>query len=170
VGYHGARVAGSLAFDDRHPPQLLPCAAVFTMPKEFSKLGVRFLYPDNWRLDEDEALEGNAAVSVYGPGGAFWTVFVHPRDDEPAALVEAVVSVIREEYDEVDVQAVDEPCGVYRAAGYDLNFYCLDLTNTAFVRGFQTAEATYVVLAQAEDRDLEVVEPVFRAISQSLSV
>ena len=52
--------------------------------------------------------------------------------------------------------------------GYDIDFVCLDLTNTAQIRGFQTEQASYVLLWQSEDRDFPAVEPVFRAITKSL--
>ena len=35
------------------------------MPAVYDKLGIRFNYPENWRLDESEALEGAATVTVY---------------------------------------------------------------------------------------------------------
>jgi hypothetical protein len=49
-----------------------------------------------------------------------------------------------------------------------MNFYCLDLTNTALVRGFRTADATCIILYQAEDREFATVEPVLRAMTTSL--
>ena len=52
--------------------------------------------------------------------------------------------------------------------GYDLNFYCLDLTNTAQIRAFRRNEKIYLVLFQAEDREYEHIEPVFRAMTRSL--
>ena len=46
----------------------------------FDKLGIRFLYPENWKLDESEALEGNQVVTVYSPGESFWSIMIHPAD------------------------------------------------------------------------------------------
>ena len=56
---------------------------------------------------------------------------------------------------------------VRRLAGWDLNFYCLDLTNTAQVRAVETPAATYLLLAQAEDREWDRVAPVFAAMTAS---
>ena len=53
------------------------------MPAEFNKLGIRFLYPENWTLDEQEALEGNRSVTVYSPGGAFWSIAMHEPNVDP---------------------------------------------------------------------------------------
>ena len=57
------------------------------MPAVYDKMGIRFLYPDNWQLDEEEALHGDQSVTVYSPGGAFWSIVLHPRSTDPAELL-----------------------------------------------------------------------------------
>ena len=138
------------------------------MPATYQKLGIRFQYPDNWSLDEGEALEGEKSVSVYSPGGAFWSVMIHPRWQAPEDLVEAALRTMREVYDELDAEAVEETVGETELVGCDMNFYCLDLTNTAAVRSGRIGESTLVIFWQADDRELAEVEAVFRAITLSL--
>lgn len=138
------------------------------MPAIYQKLGIRFQYPDNWSLDEGEALEGEKSVSVYSPGGAFWSVMIHPRWQAPEDLVEAALRTMREVYDELDAEAVEETVGETELVGCDMNFYCLDLTNTAAVRSGRIGESTLVIFWQADDRELGEVEAVFRAITLSL--
>jgi hypothetical protein len=137
------------------------------MPRLFDDLGVRFAYPDNWQLEE-QAVAGGQSVTVSSPGGAFWWLDVHPADADLAQLAKAVVEGLRQEYNNIDIEAVIDEVDEQELIGYDVNFYCLDLTNTAQVRGFQTEAATYVMLWQAEDREFEEVEPVFQAITTSL--
>jgi hypothetical protein len=48
-----------------------------------------------------------------------------------------------------------------------MNFYCLDLTNTAQVRTLETPHAIYLLFCQAEDREWDRVAPVFAAITTS---
>lgn len=134
----------------------------------YDKLGIQFQYPENWTLDEDEALEGEQSVSVYSPGGAFWSVMVRPPSQAPEELVEAVLRTMKQEYDELDAEAVEESIGELHWVGCDLNFYCLDLTNTAAVRGVRTPRSTLLVLWQATDRELDEVEAVFQAMTRSL--
>ena len=55
----------------------------------------------------------------------------------------------------------------HRLDGSDLNFYCLDLTNTAQVRTLTTPDAIYLILCQAEDREWDEVAPVFDAMTTS---
>jgi hypothetical protein len=138
------------------------------MPAVYDKLGIRFLYPDNWTMDESEALSGNRSVSVYSPGGAFWTIVLHASHLDPDELAAGALETLKSEYADAEVQSVSEQIGERSISGYDLNFFYLDFTNTALIRGFRTASASCLVLCQAEDREFERVGPVFRAITTSL--
>lgn len=138
------------------------------MPAVFEKLGIRFLYPDNWTLDEQEALGGNRSVSVYSPGGAFWSIALHAEGVDPHELAATALSTLKEEYADAEAEPVAEQIGGQTIKGYDLNFFYLDLTSTALIRGFRTSSASCLVLCQAEDREFEEVAPVFRAITTSL--
>ena len=137
------------------------------MPQVFSKHGISFLYPDNWVLDE-QAAEGEAeSATVYSPGGAFWSVSVHPASAEPEKLAEAAVGAMRAEYSGLEHESTYQLVSGYKVHGFDLAFYYLDLTNSAFVRSFRTPVATYVLFYQAEDRELRQIERVFEAITRS---
>ncbi|HTU25361.1 MAG TPA: hypothetical protein VMF30_08190 [Pirellulales bacterium] len=138
------------------------------MPAVFDKLGVRFLYPENWTLDEQEALAGDNAVTVYSPEGGFWSLMLHPRSVDPDELTLAALDAMKAEFTDFEAEPASETIEGFELSGYDMNFYCLDLTNTALVRGFRTADATCIILYQAEDRDFATTEPVFRAITYSL--
>ena len=139
------------------------------MPAKFERLGVTFQYPENWRLDEEEAVAGNHSVSVYTPdGGGFWTVSIHPRTADPAKLSRAAVKAMKEEYDSLEAIAVEETLFDCELVGYDLNFNCFDLLSSAVVRSFRTARATLIIFYQAEDRQFDDLVPVFQAITRSL--
>jgi hypothetical protein len=138
------------------------------MPAVFDKLGIRFTYPENWKLDETEALEGAATVTVYSPGGSFWSISLHSIDTEPEELVAAAVKALRETYDELDAETTTDEIAGHELAGSDVNFYCLDLTNTALVRSFMGERFNGLILCQADDREFAEIEPVFRAMTVSL--
>ena len=82
-------------------------------------------------------------------------------------LSQAVVGQMREEYRDLDSEAATETVSGRKIPGYDLNFYCLDLTNTAAVRTLETADAIYLFFCQAEDREWDRVAHVFQAMTTS---
>ena len=94
-------------------------------------------------------------MSAHAPGGA------------PDTLAEAVVTQMRKEYQDLDSEPVTEQVAARALAGLNMNFYCLDLTNTAHVRTLETPEAIYLLLCQAEDRDWAKISPVFAAMTAS---
>jgi hypothetical protein len=138
------------------------------MPSHFDSLGISFQYPDNWTLDDADALLGRKSVTVLSPGGAFWTVAIHPNSADPDKMVDAVVDTMRAEYEGLEAEEAEESVAGYDLVGFDLAFYCLDLTNTAHVRGFKTSQATYTIYCQAEDQEYERVKRVFQAITITL--
>ena len=138
------------------------------MPAVYDKLGIRFQYPDNWTLDESAALAGERSVSVHSPGGAFWSIVLHDPDTDPGELAAAALEALQAEYRDSESEAVHEQIGQHAIEGYDLNFFYLDFTNTALIRAFRTSSGVSLVLCQAEDNELNVLGPVFRAITASL--
>jgi hypothetical protein len=133
----------------------------------FDRLGLAFDYPDNWSVEIDDSSADRAAVTVTTPEGGFWSVSGQPAGLPAAELAEAVVLQMRSEYRDLDSEAVRDSVAGRRLEGWDLNFYCLDLTNTAQVRAIETPTTTYLLIAQAEDREWERVAPVFAAMTAS---
>lgn len=138
------------------------------MPSVYDKLNIRFQYPENWNIETDDVASDKQAVSVYSPGGAFWTVVTHRNDANPEEIAETALHAMREEYDELDSETVSEEILGIKLIGYDLNFYCLDLTNSAWIRVGGNAKVTYLIICQAEDREFAKVSPVFQAMITSL--
>ncbi len=138
------------------------------MPAEFKKMGISFQYPDNWTLDEDDALAGRQSVTVYSPGSAFWSVSLHPASTDPAQLAQTAIDVMRDEYSEVEADEVSESLAGRELVGYDLSFYCLNMVNAAGIRCLRAGRRTLTVLYQAEDREYDRLEQVFLAMTTSL--
>ncbi len=101
----------------------------------FERMGLVFDYPDDWalELDADGGSEagGSPAVTLLSPGGGFWSVSRHEGDGNARLLAEAVVAQMRSEYQDIDIEAASDSIGGHLLPGFDFNFYCLDLTNTA---------------------------------------
>ena len=133
----------------------------------FDRFGLAFDYPDNWTVDAGDAAGGRPEVTVYSPGGAFWSVSLHTPAGGAEELAAAVVTQMREEYRDLDSEPAKASVSGHALSGYDLNFYCLDLTNTAAVRTLETPSGTYLLFCQAEDREWERVAHVFDAMTAS---
>lgn len=135
------------------------------VPGFYDKAGLRFAYPDNWTIDDDDQSSADAAVTVLSPATAFWTVMLYHRQLDVRELADAVLEALQSEYPQTEVDTTEATA---EAHAYELSFQCLDLINTAFIRAFQHGEQTYLVLSQAEDHELEVAEQVFDAMAASL--
>jgi hypothetical protein len=139
------------------------------MISEFAEGGIRFSYPDNWRLEREENDTG-WTVSVQSPDTAFLTISL--RQDMPGVerLAEAALAALREEYPDLEADDCAEPLAGQPAVGHDIRFFSLDLTNTCWTRCFYTSQGTMLVLCQTNDLELDTNEPVLRAICASLKM
>lgn len=137
------------------------------MPATCETLGLTFDYPENWQFDEPA--EGDSIAVVASPETAFWQISRHPVGTELEALFDEAMAALRAEYKEIEAHpAQPETFDGITLTGYEVNFYCLDFTNTCRLRGFQTEEAVYLLICQAEDREMARTEPVFQAMLTSL--
>jgi hypothetical protein len=133
----------------------------------FNRFGLCFDYPDNWTVDTDDSVDRYATVTVYAPGGGFWSVSGHAPGGDPRELSAAVVVQMKKEYQDLDSEEAIDDVGAHELPGFDMNFYCLDLTNTARVRTLETPDAIYLIVCQAEDREWDEISPVFDAMTMS---
>jgi hypothetical protein len=138
------------------------------MPAVFDKFGIRFQYPENWELDDDDSTSNRQSASVNSPGGGFFTVIRYGVDADPVELAQVALDAMRKEYDDLDSEAAKEEVCDVELIGFDVNFYCLDLINTAWIRAGRADSAIYLIMCQAEDREFYKVADVFRAMTISL--
>ncbi len=132
---------------------------------EYNKAGIRFLYPDNWELDDQSESADSQTVTVYSPCGAFWNVSRHSRMADLRELAKAAVEAMRGEYAEIEVEEVNEIVAGNDLLGFDLSFYYVDLTNTASVRALRANRSTFTIFFQAEDRELIELQEVMHAMT-----
>jgi len=139
----------------------------------YDKLGIRFQYPENWKIREEETKEWPRSVVAESPGGAFWALHVYPDEQDCRLLSDQVAGAMRAEYDSLEsappadlemLEAMIEG----EIIGQDMTFYCLDFLVMARVRCFHSHGKTFVTLSQAEDRDFEELNLVFQAMTVGL--
>jgi hypothetical protein len=139
------------------------------MAQLFEEHGIRFQYPENWKLEQQESDDG-WTVTVQSPETAFMMLSV--RDDTPdtGELTEAVLQALKEEYQELEADECVESMAGQPAVGHDIRFFSFDLTNTCWTRAFYCEQGTVLVMCQFNDLESERHEPVLRAMTASLQV
>jgi hypothetical protein len=139
------------------------------MAVRFDDGGIRFSYPENWRLEREEN-ETGWTVSLQSPGTAFMMVCLREDLPTPDQLAEAALDALRDDYPGLEADDCVDNLAGQPAIGHDIRFISLDLTNTCWTRCFYSSEGTVLVLCQTNDLELEQHEPVLRAIWKSLEV
>ncbi len=138
------------------------------MPAVYQQFGVRFLYPENWSVLDEETDQWPRTVTLQSQETGFWTLQVYPPDQDAKAAVLAVIESIREVYPDLEVLPAKETIADAQAKGVDIAFFYLDRLVEAKIRCVKTASAVILWHYQAESRELDKVEPVFQAIATSL--
>lgn len=138
------------------------------MPAVYQDIGLKFLYPENWSIIDEETYEWPRSVTIQAPGGAFWAVHVYPPLSDEEALMQEVITSLRAEFHELEVLDAEETISDCPTHGYDITFFYLDLLVEARVRSLQTPSATLIWLTQAEIKDFEENETVFAAMTKSM--
>jgi len=139
------------------------------MPGQFDDGGIRFKYPDNWRL-EREANETGWTVSLQSPGTAFVMLCLRQDLPTPGEMAETALAALKEEYEELEAEECLDSLAGQPAFGHNIQFFSLDLTNTCWTRSFYGPGGTVLVLCQTSDLELEANGPVLWAICASLEV
>jgi len=139
------------------------------MSLTFEEDGIRFQYPENWRLEREDN-ETGWTVTVQSPDTAFILLSFDADMPEPEQVAQTALEALREEYPNLEADACEETVAGQPAVGHDIQFFSLDLTNTCWTRSFMSARGTVLVMWEVNDLELEATEPVLRAITASLEV
>jgi hypothetical protein len=139
------------------------------MVETFEDDGIRFRYPENWRLEREDTDTGWTVV-VQSPDTAFAMISLNDESPSVETTAEAALATMREEYPDLDADSCVDSIAGRPAVGHDIRFFSLDLINTCWIRSFYCSRGTIVVLCQVNDLELETNEPVLRAICASLEV
>jgi hypothetical protein len=139
------------------------------MPALFEGQGIRFAYPENWQLEEAQTEQG-WSVTVQSPGTAF--LLINIQKDRPGVqeVLDTTLSTLREDYPELEAEPASERIAGRPARGHDIQFFSLDLVNTCWTRCIRTNDRTLLILCQTNDLELEIAEPVLRAMRASIEL
>ncbi|KAA5544385.1 hypothetical protein FYK55_08550 [Roseiconus nitratireducens] len=165
------------------------------MPAQFDAFGIRFLYPDNWKIADRPDEEGDRGTTFDLPSGGFVSL-EKTRAEEVEPLVERIVDAIAADYEDLERETISLEGLPADAHAIDLRFYYLDLLVISRLVVLQLPRETEVTPApadtlladvptavdpsrqgapmlvlqmQAESRDFDQNEPVFRAILKQIT-
>ncbi|MFO0883235.1 MAG: hypothetical protein U0894_03450 [Pirellulales bacterium] len=138
------------------------------MPAVYQKLGVHFLYPENWQVLEEESENWPNSLTLQSEQTSFWTLNIYPAATELKPVVKEIVDSIKEVYPDLEVIPTQEVIGDALTKGVDICFFYLDLLVEARIRTLRTPSQTLVWHYQAESREFEKNSLVFKAIAQSM--
>src|SRR5437879_41292 len=122
------------------------------MVAEFDEAGIRFKYPENWRLEREDN-DAGWTVTVQSPETAFLMLCLRedmPRNDE---LADTALQALREEYPDLEADDCVDSLAGQPAIGHDIRFFSFDLINTSWTRSFNSSLATPVLMCQFGDLD-----------------
>ncbi|MCA9079985.1 MAG: hypothetical protein KDA58_05470 [Planctomycetaceae bacterium] len=138
--------------------------------QKYRNHGLAFEYPEDWDLAEEGDEDCTTITVAEAEGPTFWSLHLMWRRPPVEEVLEMVEATFQEEYDDVDIEATTLTVARREAAARQLDFVCLELVNTAFVRAFRTGRFTAMILCQATDQELATAQQVFREITDSLDV
>ncbi len=140
------------------------------MPRQFKNNDIEFLFPENWELAESyQETEGvEFQVTLESPTGAMWLLTACRGLTQAASLIDELKQEVTRQFDSIEWLEVSDQLLGQDFSGLDGNFFSLDLLVAAQVRLLNVGTRILVILSQAESRDFERLQPVFRAIATSL--
>jgi hypothetical protein len=139
------------------------------MSATFTEDGICFAYPENWELTREDNPSG-WTVTLQSPATAFLLVTFDRDMPETELMTETALEAMKGEYDGLEFEPITESIAGQPATGHDMRFFSLDLTNTCGTRSFYAETGTVLLFWQSTDLDLDVVDPVFKALRASIKV
>ncbi|MHB0955101.1 MAG: hypothetical protein ACYC6N_20190 [Pirellulaceae bacterium] len=138
------------------------------MVATYDRHEIRFVYPENWTLNEEHQDADTHCVTLQSPASGFWMLQAFRPPQMPELLAAEALRSVKQEFQDVEATSVEEELEGTPTVGYDLLFYCLDFIVDSKVRSFSIDGRSFVLLWQAEDKEFDALSPVFSAITASL--
>ena len=133
--------------------------------------GVCFDYPSEWTVE----VTGDGpltTINLEHPAGiAFLIVTFDVSCPDPGEVADTILETLREEYSELEDDPFEEVVNKRLVSGYDVQFFTLDLSNTARIRCFRTLNRTILIYGQwadlVETEVSDLAESVIRSVEDS---
>lgn len=138
------------------------------MAVEYTRNGLKFLYPDNWTVSgEGESVMESAWVTLESPSAGYWTVHRYPSTYFQQQIIDGLVAGMEEEYPELERAPTRCRIADFQLEGEQAYFYYLDLLIRWQVMAITRDGQVLLFEWQAEDQEFDQLQPVFEAITTS---
>ena len=138
------------------------------MTAVYENHGLRFMYPENWKLTDTDDSQLPFQIGIETPAGGIWSVNVFDGMTDTLELLDAAIEGLQESYEDIEVTEARDSLAGLPTYGIDTYFYCLDFMVMARIRVVETDHYKLVFHFQAESRDFDQQRDVFLAIATSL--
>ena len=136
---------------------------------QYTKHGISFSYPDIWELHEEP--DGNdVTISLAPCATSFWTLRIMPECPPPRQVVESCIAAFKEEYDDAEVSESNVIISEMPAFSREVEFVCMELTNSVGLASVRTTDFTILVWWQGTDHELEEFRPIFDHMTRSIQI
>jgi len=143
---------------------------VLSMSQLYRNFGIQFRYPEKWTLNEEEGDEEQVTITVMRDPACFWSLTLLAERPAPEEVLDEALDAYQEEYPDVEVREVKATIARRPAVAIDVDFFCMELCNTAHLRAFQSEQHTLFVMYQVTDHEEGETYPEFDEITKSLEV
>ncbi len=140
--------------------------------------GVRFEYPPDWELSEQES-DQSFTVFADSEETSYWQLSLFFDHPSPGDVMESALEAYREEYEELDIYPAaaihDESEEAFSGMSpreeiaCEIEFVSLEMINSGSLRSFRNDLCTALVLYQGTDRELDETRSILERMTDSLS-
>ena len=138
------------------------------MPKQYSGMGLSFLYPDSWTAAEEGQGERGSGVILESPGGSFMSIMAVAGELEADDAVREAADAMDAEYEDIESEPLTLQIADQDFHGLTQRFYYLDFVIVSKLLGMPLDDQLFLVQIQGEDRDMDQQAMVFEAILTSM--
>ncbi len=140
------------------------------MPQMFEHAELKFLYPENWKIIEQQTDSAICqSVTLQNEGTILWSVYRYDGQMDTEELIGQSVRAIHAEYEEHE-ETVNYQINVgdEELVGIRMFFNYLDFILCMTAVTIFKNDATYMFVIQAESREYDENEIIFQALATSL--
>ena len=140
------------------------------MPNVFDQTGIRFIYPDNWKISDTQLeTEHCRSISLENENSTQWSVFIFAGSENLEERVEEIIRAMHMEYeDHEESESYRQLAGDFELIGSRMYFNFMDFILCITATAIEKDGYSYLFVAEAEDREFDENEAVFGAMAFSL--